>query len=377
MTKRDNLNVVKIPNNNVKSFPQTFPRMPQLYLELLENKDKVKQDLINKEHVYKSPDRDNIKEEVEDVKQDIKFPDSDDEDADDDDEDYKPKREHKSKNVEDIDIDSGFSSDEDEKKSIKSSSDLSEKLKKLLNDTDESDIESVGSRRHKHSSDRRGGPKRSREHRQAPTLKELEKDGKYQVDKNYRNLDQTNRTEEEEEDAKRELIYRFDLLRKSYKGADIPEFSIHSDHRSMKNTYDNTVRRLSLDSNIDSYKKYLIMAFGIIEYAMGRFMKFDMKGYTQHQILSMNQYEKYLIEIGEMSYVPEGLEWNVWIRLTFMIIVNTAVFIFGKIAMKKGTDILGAMTNNNNNNTQPSAPKRRMKGPNINLDDIPNVEEEE
>ena len=44
--------VMKVPLKGIPtSKPQVFPHMPRLYLELLENKSKIRQDLINKEHV--------------------------------------------------------------------------------------------------------------------------------------------------------------------------------------------------------------------------------------------------------------------------------------------------------------------------------------
>ena len=54
MTKQ-NIKVVKVPLNPdekaASNKMQVFPRMPRLYLELLENKAKIKQDLIDKEYV--------------------------------------------------------------------------------------------------------------------------------------------------------------------------------------------------------------------------------------------------------------------------------------------------------------------------------------
>ena len=51
MPKRQELQVIKVPlNRSILSKPQVFPRMPRLYLELIENKEKIQQDLINVEY---------------------------------------------------------------------------------------------------------------------------------------------------------------------------------------------------------------------------------------------------------------------------------------------------------------------------------------
>jgi hypothetical protein len=50
---------------------------------------------------------------------------------------------------------------------------------------------------------------------------------------------------------------------------------IHSDYNNMKKTYDSTVRRLSLDSSVETYKTYLIGGFMACEFVLGNFFKFD------------------------------------------------------------------------------------------------------
>jgi hypothetical protein len=95
-----------------------------------------------------------------------------------------------------------------------------------------------------------------------------------------------------------------------------------------------------------------------------------MQGFTQQQILSMNSYEKLLIELGEKSYIPSGSKWPVEIRLLGLIIVNTAFFLIGKTIMAKTGANLMNMINNMNISNNPPIKKTKMKGPSINVDDI-------
>ena len=189
------------------------------------------------------------------------------------------------------------------------------------------------------------------------------------------------RKDENEDDLKRELLFKFDLLRRSYKNASIPEFSIHSDYKHMYRTYENTIRQVNIDSNIENYKSYLITGFYIVEFVMGYWLKFDMQDFTKQQILSMNKYEHLLIELGEKSYVPEGSKWPVEIRLLFTIIINAAIFIITKMVMKKvGGNLFGMVggmvgggtetPNQGMNNGNVPVPKRKMNGPTINLEDL-------
>ena len=113
------------------------------------------------------------------------------------------------------------------------------------------------------------------------------------------------------------------------------------------------------------------------EFLFGNFLGFDMQGFTQQQLTSMNSYEKLLIELGEKSYVPTGSKWPVELRLLFMIIMNAAFFIISKMIMKKtGANLIGMLNNMNSspNSTDSNQRKRRMRGPNIDIGDIPDID---
>lgn len=410
---KENVIVNLIPNS--KAFidhPQTFSHCEQLYLELLENKSKIKQNLINKDYIPKEPSSKvsetpaatasilsspspvtSVKSTKSDGSPLLKYDsdeanEADHEKIDSDDEygkytkpeetnrNYDPSNEREERD----EVESSESPVKEVHEKTPNSTpanrsppvtdDLSNKLQNLL---------SSSKYTNKYSREKDDGRfedyKRSRVKASLPTLSQLEQQGLAKIKKEMPDIARMNN---EDEDLKREMLFKFDLLKKSYKDQQIPQYTIHSDYNLMKKSYDDTVRRLSLDNSVENYKKYMIGAFMVIEYALGKWLHFDMQGYTQQQIISMSSYEKLLVEIGEKSYVPSGKKWPVEVRLIFLVIINTAFFIVGKMIMKNtGSNILNAI-NNMNKATNPTGgeaqqPKKKMKGPEINLDDLPDV----
>jgi len=180
----------------------------------------------------------------------------------------------------------------------------------------------------------------------------------------------------EEENSKRELLFKFDLLKKSYKDEIMPEFTLHSDYKNMKQTYDSTVKKLSITSSVESYKTYLIGGFMLVEYLLGNWMSFDMQGFTQQQVSSMTTYDRLLIELGEKSYVNEESQWPIEVRLLGLIAMNAAFFIVSKMIMKKtGSNILNMINSMNTKSTQDHVPKKKrpMRGPNIDINNLPDL----
>ncbi len=135
----------------------------------------------------------------------------------------------------------------------------------------------------------------------------------------------------------------------------------------------NSSGTIVLNSSVDTYKTYLIGGFMLVEFCLGSWMGLDMQGFAHQQIVDMNKYERLLIELGEKSYVDEESQWPVEIRLLGLIITNAAFFLAGKLITKKtGTNILN-MINSMNTNPITATKKRKMRGPSINVDDIPEI----
>ena len=242
-----------------------------------------------------------------------------------------------------------------------------------------------------------------------PKLSEINK-GNINFKANPLNYTKISRTDEEESNKKRELLFRFDILKRSYKNSNIPEYTEYTDLITLQKSYDDTVRRLSLDSNVENYKKYLIGGFMVVEFAFSTWLKFDMKGFTEQQLLSMNSYERLLIELGEKSYIETESSWPVEARLLSMIVINAVVFIISKMVFNKtGANLLNMMNsvssftniggglntnkftkgaNVQEENISPNSanafasenifsPKKKMKGPNIDINEFTFVSEEE
>ena len=170
---------------------------------------------------------------------------------------------------------------------------------------------------------------------------------------------------ENEEDKKRELMFKLELLQKQYPLQNIPQFTIRSEYKSMKKTYDIIFKQLSVDSSVETYKNYLVGGFMVCEMVFGR-IGFDMEGFTQQQLLSMNSYEKLLLELGEKTYTPAGMDkWPVEVRLALAIFFNAVWFVAAKMIMKKTKINILSMLNTTRGlsesaSTRRSAPSERQ-----------------
>lgn len=446
-----------------RDIPKAFPKMPILYLELLENKSKIKPELVNKEYIPKSAvlefhDGNDVKEDYENISESEpeNYKRHDNDNTSDEDTDKRNREELKRRRVEsdeerqsDDDYDepkrrsddydeekrrrntvteeqqrrsdndqkrrSDYESDDDyrpkdrdnyspsnsnsspalsDTKSVEEDAGqkIQNRLKELLGDSDDDDKrrdrrrDDYRDREQDRDRERDRDRQRRRDDYTAPSLADLQKSGKFYQKKELEDVGHVTTSEQEQEDAKRELLFKFELLKKSYKTANVPEFTVHSDYDTMRKSYESTLRTLSLDKTVEDYKRYLIGGFMLMEFVLGNWMNFDMQGFTQQQIISMNSYERLLLELGEKSYVPSGSKWPVELRLLFLVVMNAAFFIISKMILKKtGSNLMGMI--NNMNAAAPSASsstasaggnpmrtKRKMKGPSVSVDDIPDLE---
>lgn len=153
-------------------------------------------------------------------------------------------------------------------------------------------------------------------------------------------------------EKKQRLLLKLDILKKSSKSTKIPNFSLTSDYSEMKATYKTLVKRVHVDNKVAWMRNILVGACGVIELGLGDVgLGLDMEGFTEFQMNSMSKYDKLLIKIGEKSYKPKTINtWPVEVQLLFLIFVQTILFIGAKFFKEKtGANILGffqAMTTN-------------------------------
>jgi hypothetical protein len=422
---KQKINIIKIPKNSNQVNKQVeFPRMPRMYLELIENKDKIKPNLVNKE--YDPDDASTIITEMNQDYQDLHIEESEinnniimeeseineDEELQDNTSDNSSIKEDKSvssssvslseeekneetesekslslvnSNIDDLNVDNEENSNISEEKSINIENSIQDSTIQnstiqnsnvYNNNIIESSIKTIDSIEKSKKTVIKPQNEKLREIlKNPPKLSELEKNGFVKSQKTIPNLTTVADNLEAEDELKRELLYKFDLLKRSYKNVEIPEFSIHSDFKNMNKIYENTLRRVSLDNNVANYKNYMIAGFMLIEYVLSAWFKFDMNGFTQQQIINMNQYERLLIELGEKSYVPTNKQWPVELRLLGMILLNAVIFIIARIIIKKtGTNLFGLINTAQSEVTNVPTKKRKMKGPNLDLESIPDIE---
>ena len=285
---QDEDKIIPLPN---------FKRMPILYLELIENKIKIKPELMNKS--YDPPKTNTV--EIEEVNDNKK--------------------------------------DEDCEQKVEEEEDV---VLAADNDAQETDQQ----------------PEKPAE-TEPPTLDEIQaKNPNEQILKKEYRYPQT-----ENDDAvkrRNEVYFQYQVLKRMHPSAPIPEFTMYSDPELMAQKYEMIAKKLSLDSSVENWKRYMIIFVMGLEVVLGK-MSFDVEGFAQQQLIQMNTYDSLLVEMAEKSYTPNGKsKWPVEIRLLMMLTVNMAMFIVCRMIQKRtGTNLLGSI----NQQLNTGGGERLMRGP--------------
>jgi len=195
--------------------------------------------------------------------------------------------------------------------------------------------------------------------------------------------------EEREAKEKEEYLWRFRILKKQYKTREIPSFNEHDDIVTMKTTYDRTVREIHLENSVDNYRMYLSGGFMAIEYGFKQFLGVDMSGFAQQQWKMMDQYEIYLIELGEKSNNRWKFNLPVEVRLLGFILIQAGLFYMGKIIFgnvgMNAADMFRGMSGQprsggsggSGGEEVPTSGGKKMKGPSIKIEDIRKMAEDD
>ena len=231
----------------------------------------------------------------------------------------------------------------------------------------------------------------------APSLTQIQQ-GAVVTDRNgVRDVKYATAEEVNEETKKQNLLFKFKILKRTYKEATIPEFSEHTPLNTLQREYDSIVRQLALDATVENYKKYLTIGFFVLEFVVkNMFHLEEISGFATQQMVGMNQYEKTLYLLGEQSSLSGNKPWPPIVQLMLAIMINGAIYVGSKMFFRStGTNIMnmiGGLGGQNANQDPPQAhqhqsgsqgfnmqsegngrrtgSKPRMQGPSISLEEI-------
>ncbi len=195
-----------------------------------------------------------------------------------------------------------------------------------------------------------------------PSLSEIN-DGKVHVDSNgIRNLDYITGNEQAEQDVKKDVLNKFNILKRKHPYASIPTYSEHTDLVTLQKDYKSITKQIEIDAKAVKYKTWLLWGYFGLEFILLNYASFDdIRGFYQQQYNSMNQYEDLLYELGEKTYVPDEKKWPVEIRLLMLMGTNMGMFVLGKMAEKRfginPMNLFKTTPNYNQNNQEQPEPQ--------------------
>jgi len=375
MSKNYRLKVRKIPlKNSIPIYEPNFPPLESLYLDLLENKTRLKKN---------PPKPIFIREEIKQVKEENFEVETEAEEV----ENAEDKFVYNSLLSKYGNPDSEAEVEAEDKYDDYSEGSEGSRSERSLRDRDVESQNSQGSQSSKHSASSPSKPQSQPQPHPQPSSSSGSSSSNVRTTYTLPTEQQEESEEDSEEKekiAKADLLFKFMVLRRSYPNVEIQEFTEHSDLGTMKRVYDQIIRRVSLDSSVETYKQYLVGGFMVMEFMSVNWFGIDLQGFTQQQMKLSNNYDRLLLELGEKNYTPKGSRFPVEIRIVFMIMTNAALFYVQKSVFSgSGSDLFtqflgGGMKRENSPKTfrgnsppnVPNVPKSRMRGPSISPEEV-------
>lgn len=311
---------------------KNFPVMPILYLELLENKTKVAKEFLNRYYVPPKPTKTVSKPTT------VEKP-RDEEKIDPDEEKHEDENSHEKVDEIEQPIEEEVVHQDENDTTSPEEQLVNDRLKSVMDESKDDVGETI---------------EEENENPHPPTLQELHQKKKIRMG-NYVAED-----DDETQKERNTVYFQYEVLRRMHPNANIPEFTMYSDPKLMSQKYEMLTKKLSLESSVENWKRYMIVFVMGCEVLLGK-INFDMEGFAQQQIMSISTYDQLLVEMAEKSYVPSGTsKWSPEVRLLMMLTMNIVLFMVSKMIFKKtGTNLLGSINNVMLNNEE-----RNMKGPN-------------
>lgn len=177
--------------------------------------------------------------------------------------------------------------------------------------------------------------------------------------------------EEIEEEERQDHLVKLRILKKANPSFEIPAYTEHTDLITLKRIYKDSVHMINLDRNVDSYKTFLTGGFILME-VLGSKMGINLKGFAKFQMKKKDKYDSLLVELGEKSHMSFTSNWPVEARLLGMLLFDAAIFYLGKI-LSESSGAEGAQLLNLILGTDFGTQGKKMRGPSVNVEDVKNM----
>lgn len=136
-------------------------------------------------------------------------------------------------------------------------------------------------------------------------------------------------TEDEIMQEKIDLLGYFRMLKRQYPTLEIPDFTIHSSIDTLRNYKRELLKDTYMNRGLDTNRKLFFLCLYGIEWYM-KSLDPIWEGFVLAQINIMHEYDKLLIELGELNLLPRQISSSPLVQIIFLVGCQMAMFYFLK-----------------------------------------------